>query len=289
MLPDLCLPRCPRCSFRLREIKNNPQKTLRDFGWCWYQPDTTKWYERGVLTSKIIPGMPSPQQVLPPQAALHPVRPSHALQKLPRAQSPVWVFAPKMHHQLGDPTHDTKTATFASTKFQSLFGWQHGRARPQHQKHCVYQYEYQSWWIESFDPQLTKSTNMWVLIFFLHILNGRMATLPQALPRSFRPAFLLPREQVQNSSFRELPRSRCLKDFSRSASAVTRGASAKALSRGCVEVCYLYLLVGRAFWQWFWLYWLETLKLKVINTFRFRNSQMANTCLPRLMQNNYIV
>ena len=45
---------------------------------------------------------------------------------------------------------------------------------------------------------------------FLHVLNGRMATLPQDLPRSFRDLHdcfhLLPQEQVQNNSFHEFPR-----------------------------------------------------------------------------------
>ena len=82
------------------------------------------------------------------------------------------------------------------------------------------------------------------------------------------------------SSKQELPRSRFFYDFSRSASAVTPGASAKTFSRGCVEVCYLYLLVGRAFWRCFWLYWLASQKhtLYQSNTFRFRTSQMAHTC-----------
>ena len=64
-----------------------------------------------------------------------------------------------------------------------------------------------------------------------------------------RPAFLLPRERVQNSSFRELPRNNCFYDFSRNASAVTRGASAKAFCTCCMEICCLYLLVGRALWD----------------------------------------
>ena len=66
----------------------------------------------------------------------------------------------------------------------------------------------------------------------------------------------------------------------RSDSAVTPGASAKAFSRGCVEVCYLYLLVGRAFRRCFWLYWLASQKhiLYQSNTLRFRTSQMAHTC-----------
>ena len=103
--------------------------------------------------------------------------------------------------------------------------------------------------------------HMWVLVFipsYFKWTYGDPSADPSAkLPR---PAFLLPREQVQNKSFRELPRSRFFFDFSRSASAVTPGASAKAFSRGCVEVCYLYLLVGRAFWQCFWLYWLASQK-----------------------------
>ena len=121
----------------------------------------------------------------------------------------------------------------------------------------------------------------WVLVFipsYFKWTYGDPSADPSAkLPR---PAFLLPREQVQNKSFRELPRSRFFFDFSRSASAVTPGASAKAFSRGCVEVCYLYLLVGRAFWQCFWLYWLASQKhiLYQSNTFRFRTSQMAHTC-----------
>ena len=69
---------------------------------------------------------------------------------------------------------------------------------------------------------------------------GNPAAGPSAkLPRH---AFLFLREQVRNSSFRELPRSRFFNDFSRSASAVTRGASAKVFSRGCVQVCYCMLL-----------------------------------------------
>ena len=123
----------------------------------------------------------------------------------------------------------------------------------------------------------------WVLIFipsYFKWTYGDPSADPSAkLPR---PAFLLPREQVQNKSFRELPRSRFFFDFSRSASAVTPGASTKAFSRGCLEVCtcYLYLLVGRAFWQCFWLYWLASQKhiLYQSNTFRFRTSQMAHTC-----------
>ena len=59
-----------------------------------------------------------------------------------------------------------------------------------------------------------------------------------------RPAFLLPREQVQTSSFRELPRSRFFFDFSRSASAVTRGASAKAFCTGCIYI-YIYMTCKR--------------------------------------------
>ena len=59
-----------------------------------------------------------------------------------------------------------------------------------------------------------------------------------------RPAFLLPREQVQSSSFRELPRNRFFYDFSRNASAFTRGASAKAFCTGCMEICCWYLLAG---------------------------------------------
>ena len=92
----------------------------------------------------------------------------------------------------------------------------------------------------------------WVLIFFPSYFKwtyGNPSAGPSAqLPR---PAFLLPRKQVQNSSFRELPRSRFFLDFSRSASAVTRGASAKALSRGCVEVCYLYFRMGEHGWTIF--------------------------------------
>ena len=123
--------------------------------------------------------------------------------------------------------------------------------------------------------------NSWVLVFipsYFKWTYGDPSASPSAkLPR---PAFFLLRKHVQNKSFRELPRSRIFNDFSRSASAVTPGASAKAFSRGCVEVCYLYLLVGRAFWQCFWLHWLASQKhiLYQSNTFRFRTPQMAHTC-----------
>ena len=95
-----------------------------------------------------------------------------------------------------------------------------------------------------------KKNLMWVLVFipsyftwtYGHPSAGPSAKLP-------RPACLLPREQVQNSSFRELPRSRFFYDFSRSASAVTPGASAKAFCRGCMDMCCLYLLVSKALWD----------------------------------------
>ena len=84
------------------------------------------------------------------------------------------------------------------------------------------------------------------MVFILSYFNwtyGHPSAGPSAkLPR---PACLLPREQVQNSSFRELPRSRFFYDFSRSASAVTRGASAKAFYGGCMEMYCLYLLVSK--------------------------------------------
>ena len=129
-------------------------------------------------------------------------------------------------------------------------------------------------WIWMLDLAL----EFWFL--FTHILNGRMATLPQTLPRSFRDLHLCFRESNfktrVSASFREV----YFFYFSRSVTAVTPGVSAKPFSRGCVEVCYLYLLVGRAFWQCFWLYWLASQKhiLYQSNTFRFRTSQMAHTC-----------
>ena len=98
---------------------------------------------------------------------------------------------------------------------------------------------------------------------FLHILNGHMATLPQALPRSFRDLHVCFRESK----------------FKTAASASFRGVDIFTIflevlprwhrelprklfvgRRGWVEVCYLNLLAGRAFWQCFWLYWLESLK-----------------------------
>ena len=61
------------------------------------------------------------------------------------------------------------------------------------------------WGCNPYKPQLP----IWVLIFFPSYFKwtyGNPSAGPSAqLPR---PAFLLPREQVQNSSFRELPRSR---------------------------------------------------------------------------------
>ena len=118
----------------------------------------------------------------------------------------------------------------------------------------------------------------WVLVFIPSYLyfSWTYGDPPRALPR---PAFLLPREQVQNSSFRELPRSKFFYDFSRSASAVTQGASARAFCRGCMDICCLYLLVGRAWWDNVfgctgWRVW----STYQSNTFRFWTSQMANTC-----------
>ena len=85
---------------------------------------------------------------------------------------------------------------------------------------------------------------------YLHILLGHMATLPRALPRSFRDLHVCFRESkfktAASASFRGVD---FFYDFSRSASAVTRGASAKAFCRGRVEMCCLYLLVSKALWD----------------------------------------
>ena len=97
-------------------------------------------------------------------------------------------------------------------------------------------------------------------------------TLPQSLPR---PGFFLPRRHVQNSTCRELPRSRYSYDFSRRVSVATRGDSTKIF---CMRgVCYGHLLVGKTFCHCFWLYWQEGLK-HILYTFRFRATQMAHTC-----------
>ena len=117
--------------------------------------------------------------------------------------------------------------------------------------------------IHSFTKKAALQTLYEFWFLFLHILNGRMATLPQALPRSFRDL---------NVCFRE-------SKFKIAASASFRGVDIFTIflevlprshrelprklfvgRRGWVEVCYLNLLVGRAFWQCFWLYWLESLK-----------------------------
>ena len=77
-----------------------------------------------------------------------------------------------------------------------------------------------------------------------------MATLPRALPQSFHGLRFCFRENkfktAASASFRGVD---FLCDYSRSASAVTRGASAKAFCTGCMDICCLYLLVGRAFWD----------------------------------------
>ena len=107
-----------------------------------------------------------------------------------------------------------------------------------------------------------------------------MANLPRALPRSFRDLHFCFRESkfrtAASASFRGVD---CFYDFSRSASAVTRGASAKAFCRGCMEMCCLYLLVSKALWDNVfgctgWRVW----STYQSNTFRFWISQMANTC-----------
>ena len=85
-----------------------------------------------------------------------------------------------------------------------------------------------------------------------------MATLPRALPQSFRDLHFCFRESkfktAASASFH----------FSRSASAVTRGASAKAFCTSCMDICCLYLLVGKALWDnvfgYMLLFWLHRMK-----------------------------
>ena len=111
------------------------------------------------------------------------------------------------------------------------------------------------------ENEVLKTSEFWFL--FLHILNGRMATLPQALPRSFRDLHVCFRESkfktAASASFRGVDIFTIfLEVLPRSHRELPRKLFVGR--RGWVEVCYLNLLVGRAFWQCFWLYWLESLK-----------------------------